>query len=67
MNDKTPPVIAITRDETRSIIPPAELEPILREDDKGPISGARERRNRDLNPQVVWRLHQSRGPRGTRV
>lgn len=53
-NDKTP-VDIITHGETRANIPPAELEPVLSDDDKKPIRTAWERRNRDLDPQLVWR------------
>lgn len=45
----------ITHDEKRANIPPAELEPVLADDDKKPIRIAFERRNRDLDPQLVWR------------
>ncbi len=53
-DDKTP-IGIITHDETRANIPPAELEPVLADDDKKPIRLAFERRNRDLDPQLVWR------------
>ncbi|MBV8526241.1 MAG: site-specific DNA-methyltransferase [Acetobacteraceae bacterium] len=39
----------------RRNIPTAELEPVMREEDKSPIRLAYERRNRDLDPQLVWR------------
>ena len=55
MNDKKTPVDIIRHDETRANIPSAELEPVLAEDDKKPIRLAFERRNRDLDPQLVWR------------
>jgi len=45
----------ITHDETRANIPSAELEAVMRPDDKAPIRIAWERRNRDLDPQLVWR------------
>ncbi len=49
------PIGSITHDETRANIPSAELEAVLRDDDKAPIEVAYERRNRDLDPQLVWR------------
>jgi hypothetical protein len=42
-------------DATRLNIPTAEFESIMREQDKTPIRLAYERRNRDLDPQLVWR------------
>ena len=36
-------------------IPTAEFESVMREEDKTPILRAYERRNRDLDPQLVWR------------
>ena len=38
-----------------SNIPTAEFESIMREQDKTPIQLAYERRNKDLDPQLVWR------------
>src|SRR4051794_11238150 len=35
--------------------PPAELETVMRAEDKSPLRVAYERRNRDLDPQLVWR------------
>ncbi|HMU33870.1 MAG TPA: DNA methyltransferase [Pyrinomonadaceae bacterium] len=40
---------------TRKNIPTAEYESVVREEDKTPIRVAYERRNRDLDPQLVWR------------
>src|SRR3712207_5163528 len=40
---------------TRPNIPTAEYEPLLSADDRSPIQVAYERRNRDLDPQLVWR------------
>ncbi|WP_037088437.1 site-specific DNA-methyltransferase [Neorhizobium vignae] len=54
-NENKTPVDIITHGETRANIPPAELEPVLTDDDKKPIRTAWERRNRDLDPQLVWR------------
>jgi adenine-specific DNA-methyltransferase len=39
----------------RKNIPTAEFESVMREDEKSPIRLAYERRNRDLDPQLVWR------------
>src|SRR5438477_9519431 len=39
----------------RRYIPTAELESVVPEADKTPIRVAYERRNRDLDPQLVWR------------
>ena len=49
-------VETILHDEaSRTYIPTAEYESVLREEDKSPIRVAYERRNRDLDPQLVWR------------
>ena len=40
---------------TRLNIPTAEYESVMREEDKTPVQLAYERRNRDLDPQLVWR------------
>lgn len=40
---------------TRRNIPTAEYESVMREDEKAPVQLAYERRNRDLDPQLVWR------------
>ncbi|MCI0663176.1 MAG: UvrD-helicase domain-containing protein [Acidobacteria bacterium] len=42
-------------DASRKNIPTAEYEPIMRQADKVPVRVAYERRNRDLDPQLVWR------------
>ena len=42
-------------DATRRNIPTAEYHPVMAEEDKAPIRVAYERRNRDLDPQLVWR------------
>ncbi len=42
-------------DEKRTNIPTAEAESIVDEADKAPVRVAYERRNRDLDPQLVWR------------
>jgi len=40
---------------SRKYIPTAEYESVMREEDKTPIQVAYERRNPDLDPQLVWR------------
>ncbi|MGG7565003.1 site-specific DNA-methyltransferase [Rhodovulum sp. DZ06] len=55
MTDKKTPVSAIDHDATRANIPTPELEPVMHAADKAPIRVAYERRNRDLDPQLVWR------------
>jgi adenine-specific DNA-methyltransferase len=54
---KTPiSVTALTHDEaTRKNIPTAEYQSVVDRDTKTPIQVAYERRNRDLDPQLVWR------------
>ena len=39
----------------RRNIPPAEHQSVMAEDEKSPIRVAYDRRNRDLDPQLVWR------------
>lgn len=46
---------ALKHDATRLNIPTAEFESLMREEDKSPVQLAYERRNRDLDPQLVWR------------
>src|SRR5208337_5435890 len=48
-------VEALRHGDKRRNIPTAELEPVMDEKDKTPIRLAYERRNRDLDPQLVWR------------
>jgi adenine-specific DNA-methyltransferase len=48
-------VETLTHQDKRKNIPTAEFESIMREQDKTPIQLAFERRNRDLDPQLVWR------------
>jgi adenine-specific DNA-methyltransferase len=43
------------KDARRRKIPTAEFESVMREEDKSPVQLAYERRNRDLDPQLVWR------------
>ena len=40
---------------SRRNIPTAEHEPVMADDDRSPVEVAYERRNRDLDPQFVWR------------
>ena len=55
--NNTPKTIATLRhqDASRPNIPTAEHEPVMAEDDRTPIAVAYARRNRDLDPQLVWR------------
>ena len=49
-------VEALTHDEaSRKNIPTAEHEPVMPNEDRSPVRVAYERRNRDLDPQLVWR------------
>ncbi len=54
---KTPlSVEALKHDEAkRKNIPTAEYQSVLAQDEKSPVRVAYERRNRDLDPQIVWR------------
>src|SRR5216117_4353894 len=40
---------------TRKNIPTAEFQSVLQKEEQDPIRLAYERRNRDLDPQLVWR------------
>jgi len=42
-------------DATRKNIPTAEFQSVMRKDEQSPVRVAYERRNRDLDPQLVWR------------
>ena len=49
-------VEALTHEgENRKNIPTAEYQPVMRDEELNPIQVAYERRNRDLDPQLVWR------------
>jgi adenine-specific DNA-methyltransferase len=49
-------VVTLTHDEaSRKNIPTAEYESVMRADQQSPLRVAYERRNRDLDPQLVWR------------
>ena len=54
---KTPKSVEVlTHDAAaRRNIPTAEHEPVMADDDRNPVEVAYERRNRDLDPQLVWR------------
>ena len=52
----TKTVETLTHDEaSRRNIPTAEYQSVMRTDEQTPIRVAYERRNRDLDPQLVWR------------
>ncbi len=49
-------VEALTHEEAKRLnIPTAELETLMRDEERSPIQLAYARRNRDLDPQLVWR------------
>ena len=53
---RTKPVEALRhKGEKRVNLPSAEDQPLLRDDERSPLRIAYERRNRDLDPQLVWR------------
>ena len=43
------------QDSKRKNIPTAEYQSMMRQEDQSPVRVAYERRNRDLDPQLVWR------------
>ena len=43
------------KEASRKNIPTAEYQAVMEEDDRSPTKVAYERRNRDLDPQLVWR------------
>src|SRR5689334_23217253 len=43
------------KEASRKNIPTAEFQSVMKEEEKSPIRVAYERRNRDLDPQLVWR------------
>ena len=52
----TKTVEALTHSEaSRKNIPTAEYQAVMEDDDRSPIQVAYERRNRDFDPQLVWR------------
>ena len=61
-------VETITHGEAaRRNIPTAEVHPVMAEEDKAPVRVAYERRNRDLDPQLVWRGKDGRDAAGLAV
>ena len=48
-------VETLKHDDKRKNIPTAEYQSLLHDEEKAPIRLAYERRNRDLDPQLVWR------------
>ena len=42
-------------DATRKNIPTAEYQSVMQKNEQAPVRIAYERRNRDLDPQLVWR------------
>jgi adenine-specific DNA-methyltransferase len=52
----TKTVEALThKQDKRKNIPTAEFQPLMREEEQTPLQVAYERRNKDLDPQLVWR------------
>jgi adenine-specific DNA-methyltransferase len=55
-SEKQKTVETLTHEEaSRKNIPTAEFQSVMRKDEQTPIRVAYERRNRDLDPQLVWR------------
>src|SRR5216684_4323795 len=49
-------VVTLKHDEaTRKNIPTAEYQSVMQKNEQAPVRVAYERRNRDLDPQLVWR------------
>ena len=46
---------AITHEDSRKNIPTAEYQSVMKGEERHPVQVAYERRNRDLDPQLVWR------------
>ena len=46
---------AITHGDSRKNIPTAEYQSVMKSEELHPVQVAYERRNRDLDPQLVWR------------
>src|SRR5664279_5819723 len=54
--EKQKTVETLTHEEaSRKNIPTAEFQSVMRKDEQTPIRVAYERRNRDMDPQLVWR------------
>jgi len=48
-------IAAITHENSRRNIPTAEYQSVMKDEERHPVQVAYERRNRDLDPQLVWR------------
>src|SRR3990172_12781857 len=48
-------IATLRHDAKRKNLPTVEYQSLMREADKSPVQVAYERRNRDLDPQFVWR------------
>ena len=48
-------IAAITHKDSRKNIPTAEYQSVMKSEELHPVQVAYERRNRDLDPQLVWR------------
>ena len=57
MSKTTPKTVAtlIHKEDKRKNIPTAEYQPLMCREEQHPVMVAYERRNRDLDPQLVWR------------
>ena len=55
MAKKPKTVETLTHDDKRKNIPTAEFQSVVKQEEEQPVSVAYERRNRDLDPQLVWR------------
>src|SRR6266852_3454818 len=54
--EKKKTVETLTHEEaSRKNIPTAEFQSVMRKEEQSPVRVAYERRNRDLDPQLVWR------------
>src|SRR5436190_16038159 len=49
-------VATLRHDAKRKNLPTVEYESLMRQEEKSPVEVAYERRNRDLDPQFVWRV-----------
>ncbi len=52
---KSKTIATLRHDAKRKNLPTVEYQSLMREADKSPVQVAYERRNRDLDPQFVWR------------
>src|SRR5579872_2207387 len=53
---ETKKIASLKHDEaSRKNIPTAEYQSVMRQEEQNPLRIAYERRNRDLDPQLVWR------------